>query len=286
MVRKSSDAGANVAVIIVRLIFISAFLFYCLLSNHIFQTSPNSVTNCFKLFLSITTLQLRCSCVAILIFETGTSVTVRIQSIQTMTHLCNVLNFSDYASRMVHSFARLLESVSGIRKRHSGNGGDDHNSNDSAVLSSNNNEDTNKNNRSTSIRNSINSNEDMTSTTALIKPTMDALCALARQLGDGFSIFAPTVSRLLRRCNISHVEYSECIRLLNAKQLFPNNYSPIDGDGTGYGTDGANNGFGGMNGANSMLTMDEPIVDRGGASAKLHVNQQNLQRSWTTRQRR
>ena len=67
---------------------------------------------------------------AILIFETGTSVTVRIQSIQTMTHLCNVLNFSDYASRMVHSFARLLESVSGIRKRHSGNGGDDHNSND------------------------------------------------------------------------------------------------------------------------------------------------------------
>ena len=28
----------------------SAFLFYCLLLNHSFQTNPNSVTNCFKLF--------------------------------------------------------------------------------------------------------------------------------------------------------------------------------------------------------------------------------------------
>ena len=38
-----SDAGANVAVIIVKVIFISAFLFYCLLYNHSFQTNPNSV---------------------------------------------------------------------------------------------------------------------------------------------------------------------------------------------------------------------------------------------------
>merc|ERR1711865_508791 len=49
--------------------FITAFLFYCLLYNHSFPTNPNSVTNCFKLFLSITTLQQRCSCVVILIFE-------------------------------------------------------------------------------------------------------------------------------------------------------------------------------------------------------------------------
>ena len=63
-----SDAGA-IAVIIVRIFFITVFLFYCLLYNHSFQINPNSVTNCFKLFLSITTLQLRCSCVAILIFE-------------------------------------------------------------------------------------------------------------------------------------------------------------------------------------------------------------------------
>ena len=63
-----SDAGA-IAVIIVRIFFITVFLFYCLLYNHSFQINPNSVTNCFKLFLSITTLQQRCSCVAILIFE-------------------------------------------------------------------------------------------------------------------------------------------------------------------------------------------------------------------------
>ena len=41
---------SNVAVIIVRIVFIGSFLFYCLLLNHSFQTNPNRVTNCFKLF--------------------------------------------------------------------------------------------------------------------------------------------------------------------------------------------------------------------------------------------
>ena len=45
-----SDAVSNVAVIIVRVIFISSFLFYWLLSNHSFQTNSNKMTNCFKLF--------------------------------------------------------------------------------------------------------------------------------------------------------------------------------------------------------------------------------------------
>ena len=48
---------SNVAVIIVQIVFISAFPFYCLLLNHSFPTNLNSVTNCFKLILSITTLQ-------------------------------------------------------------------------------------------------------------------------------------------------------------------------------------------------------------------------------------
>ena len=48
---------SNVAVIHVRVIFISAFLFYCLLLNHSFPTNPNRITNCFKLILFyITTL--------------------------------------------------------------------------------------------------------------------------------------------------------------------------------------------------------------------------------------
>ena len=38
---------SSVAVIIVKVIFISTFLFYCLLYNHSFPTNPNSVTNCF-----------------------------------------------------------------------------------------------------------------------------------------------------------------------------------------------------------------------------------------------
>ena len=46
---------SNVAVIIVRIVFISSFLFYCLFSNHSFPTNPNSITNCFKLILSIAT---------------------------------------------------------------------------------------------------------------------------------------------------------------------------------------------------------------------------------------
>ena len=56
---------SNVAVIIVRIVFMSPFLFYCLLLNHSFPTNPNRITNCFKLILSLfTTLQLHCSCVA------------------------------------------------------------------------------------------------------------------------------------------------------------------------------------------------------------------------------
>jgi len=65
----SKRRRSNVAVIIVRIVFISPFFFYCLLLNHSFPTNPNRITNCFKLILSVTTLQLHCSCVAILIFE-------------------------------------------------------------------------------------------------------------------------------------------------------------------------------------------------------------------------
>ena len=51
----SKRRRSNVAVIIVRIVFISLFLFYCFLLNHTFPTNSNSMTNCFKLFLSITT---------------------------------------------------------------------------------------------------------------------------------------------------------------------------------------------------------------------------------------
>ena len=68
----SKRRRSNVAVIIDRIVFISSFLFYCLLLNHSFQTNPNRITNCFELFsLSqlYNNLQLHCSCVAILIFS-------------------------------------------------------------------------------------------------------------------------------------------------------------------------------------------------------------------------
>ena len=102
--------------------------------------------------------------------------------------------------------------------------------------------------------------------------------ALARQLGDGFSIFAPTVSRLLARCNIQHAEYEQCVRLLENGQLMSN-----------YGADdGASSNVSDVVGGSSLGAVEESsaAVDRsGGVAAKLHVNQQNLQRSWTTRQR-
>ena len=49
----SKRRRSNVAVIIVRIVFVSSFLFYCLLLNHSFQTNPNRITNCFKLFFHI-----------------------------------------------------------------------------------------------------------------------------------------------------------------------------------------------------------------------------------------
>ena len=47
----SKRRRSNVAVIIVRIVFICSFLFQCLLCNHSFQTNPNSSTNFFKLIL-------------------------------------------------------------------------------------------------------------------------------------------------------------------------------------------------------------------------------------------
>ena len=61
----SSDAvskcSCNVAVTIVRIVFISQFLFYCLLLNHSFPTNPNRITNCFQLFSLFTTYNYICS---------------------------------------------------------------------------------------------------------------------------------------------------------------------------------------------------------------------------------
>ena len=68
----SKRQRSNVAAIIVRIVFISSFLIYCLLLNHSFQTNPNSVTNCFKtfsLYLQLTTLQLQMLLRRFLIFE-------------------------------------------------------------------------------------------------------------------------------------------------------------------------------------------------------------------------
>ena len=60
----SKRRRSNVAVIIDGIVFISSFLFYCLLFNHSFQTNPNKITNCLKLFSLYYNLQLHCSCVA------------------------------------------------------------------------------------------------------------------------------------------------------------------------------------------------------------------------------
>ena len=59
-----SDAstGKYKLIIIVRIFFITLFLFYCLLCYHSFPTNPNRIINCFKLFSLLqltTTLLLR-----------------------------------------------------------------------------------------------------------------------------------------------------------------------------------------------------------------------------------
>ena len=46
----SKRRSNNDAVIVVRIVLISSFFLYCLLLNHSFQTNPNRITNCFKLF--------------------------------------------------------------------------------------------------------------------------------------------------------------------------------------------------------------------------------------------
>ena len=51
----ADEGKSNVAVIIVRIVFNSSFLFYWLLLNHSFPTNPNRITNCFQLILSVAT---------------------------------------------------------------------------------------------------------------------------------------------------------------------------------------------------------------------------------------
>ena len=47
---KCSKLCTILVVIIVKIISLCSFLFYCLLCNHSFQTNPNNVTNLSKLF--------------------------------------------------------------------------------------------------------------------------------------------------------------------------------------------------------------------------------------------
>ena len=47
---KCSTLCTILVVIIVKIIFIRSFLFYCLLCNHSFKSNPNTVTNLSKLF--------------------------------------------------------------------------------------------------------------------------------------------------------------------------------------------------------------------------------------------
>ena len=49
----SKRRRSKVAVIIVRIVSIRSFFFYCLLLNHSFPTNPNKITNCFQLILSL-----------------------------------------------------------------------------------------------------------------------------------------------------------------------------------------------------------------------------------------
>ena len=125
-----------------------------------------------------------------LVEDSGTSVTVRVQSIHTMTHLCHVLNFSDYASRMIHSFTRLLEAV----QRSSSN----------SNSSSNNTSSTTSNNTSSggggggsSSSNNSSSNHTRDAVRGLIKPTMDALCALVGRMLPGLGCFTQTPFNVL-----------------------------------------------------------------------------------------
>jgi serine/threonine protein kinase len=71
---------SNVAVIIVRILFIGSFFFYCLLLNQSFPTNPNKITNCFKLFSLFTTLQLHCSCFPAILICTTDSETAAAQA--------------------------------------------------------------------------------------------------------------------------------------------------------------------------------------------------------------
>ena len=103
----SKRRRSNVAVIIVRVVFIGLFLFYCLLLNHSFQTNPNKITNC-CLFSLCYNWQLHCSCVAILIFEQANPLH-NLTTTSNVKHLNNVSqdNNEETSFNQEHSFFDL-----------------------------------------------------------------------------------------------------------------------------------------------------------------------------------
>jgi FKBP12-rapamycin complex-associated protein len=90
--------------------------------------------------------------------------TARIPCIHTLGVLCRLLNLTDYASRIIHPIARILESTNNPIQYN------------------------NKTNILQSLREEI----------------MQTLCLLVYQLGSGYAIFVPMMAKIMTKLNLHH----------------------------------------------------------------------------------
>ncbi|KAL2917300.1 phosphatidylinositol kinase-related protein kinase tor1 [Polyrhizophydium stewartii] len=94
---------------------------------------------------------------------------------------------------------------------------------------------------------------------------VDALCGIARQMGDDFLIFIPMINKIMARNHIQHPKYSLLISRLLSHEALPEDDSPSVEEALGE------------------VTAPDTQVEV--STKKLPVNQQQLRKAWEVSQR-
>ena len=148
-----------------------------------------------------------------------------IAAIQTVGRLCVTTNCNDFASRIVHSLVRVLSNA-----------------------------------RQGGPRQAKPKAEQVV---ALQTAAVTTLCDLIFRIGSTYTIFEPTVKKVMIKLRYRNERYESLIACLAAREPFPLSLAPKE----------------------SVAAVQTPAASDTGTTKKNHVNQENLRRAWETSQR-
>jgi hypothetical protein len=110
--------------------------------------------------------------------DVGAPVAVRRLAVYTIGQLCRNLNFSDYASRIIHPLARVLDSAYLSHHHHRDEKGS-----------------------------SSSSKPQSRAADPLHYDVLDTLCVLVYHMGPSYAIFVPMIAKVIQRQNLVHDKY-------------------------------------------------------------------------------